>query len=257
MSARIQRNLSSKTASASAEEADGPRMPSHIAIIMDGNGRWAKARSLPVYAGHRAGAEAVRRCVRAAVSQGVQYVTLYAFSSENWRRGPQEIGDLTNLLRYYLRHKVSELHAQGVKLQMIGDRTRFEASLQEEMARAESLTRLNTRLTLCLALSYGGRAEITQAARRMAEAAKKGEIDLGSAGEDDLARFLMTDGIPDPDMVVRTSGEYRLSNFLLWQSAYAELVFLDVLWPDFNEQHFGRLLETYAARDRRFGGRPG
>ncbi|GAJ30627.1 di-trans,poly-cis-decaprenylcistransferase [Acidomonas methanolica] len=233
----------------------GVRAPLHVAIIMDGNGRWAKARGLPVYAGHRAGAEAVRRCVRAAIQHGVRYVTLYAFSSENWRREPQEIGDLTNLLRYYLRHKVTELHEQDVQLRVIGEVERFEPELREEMARAEALTLNNTRLTLVLALSYGGRADIVQAARRMAEAGQRGEIDLNAAGEADFSCYLLTGGMPDPDLVVRTSGEYRLSNFLLWQCAYAELAFLDVLWPDFTERHFAALLADFARRERRFGGR--
>lgn len=233
----------------------GGALPSHIAFIMDGNGRWARSRGLPVLAGHRAGAEAVRRCVRAAVAHGVRYVTLYAFSSENWRRGPREVGDLTNLLRYYLRHKVAELHAQGVRLRLIGELGRFEPSLREEMDRAEALTRGNTRLTLVLALSYGGRADILQAARRMAEAAVRGELSLSAIDETMIAGLLQTGDTPDPDLVVRTSGERRLSNFLLWQSAYAELAFLDVLWPDFTEQHFARLLDDYAGRERRFGGR--
>jgi undecaprenyl diphosphate synthase len=230
-------------------------VPTHVAIIMDGNGRWAKARRLPVAAGHRAGVEAVRRCIRAASSHGVRYLTLYAFSSENWRRGEQEVGDLTNLLRYYLKHKVAELHAEGVRLRIIGETGRFGADLQEEMARAEALTRHNTRLTLILALSYGGRADIVQAARRMAEAVRRGELAADAIDEAALGRFLLTDGIPDPDLVVRTSGERRLSNFLLWQSAYAELAFLDVLWPDFTEAHFTGLVADFARRDRRFGGR--
>ncbi|AQS89456.1 di-trans,poly-cis-decaprenylcistransferase [Neoasaia chiangmaiensis] len=231
--------------------------PQHVAFIMDGNGRWARARSLPVLAGHRAGAESVRRCIHAAIEHGVQYLTLYAFSSENWRRTPQEVYDLTTLLRFYLRHRVAELHAQGVRLRMIGDMDRFEPGLREEMTRAEGLTRHNTRLTLVLALSYGGRADIVQAARRMAEAGARGEVDLASADEADLSRYLQTDGMPDPDLVVRTSGECRLSNFLLWQCAYAELAFLDVLWPDFDETHFATLMTDFAGRERRFGGRTG
>ncbi|GBR28585.1 polyprenyl diphosphate synthase [Kozakia baliensis] len=222
---------------------------------MDGNGRWARARNFPVMAGHRAGAEAVRRCVRGAINHGVRYLTLYAFSSENWRRTPQEVGDLTTLLRFYLRHKVAELHREGVRLVVIGDVGRFESSLRDEISRAEKLTARNTRLTMVLALSYGARADITRAARLMAEAAIRGDLDITQANENDLARFLQTHQFPDPDLVVRTSGERRLSNFLLWESAYAELAFLDVLWPDFNEEHFAALMADFERRERRFGGR--
>jgi len=230
-------------------------VPTHVAIIMDGNGRWAKARGLPAIAGHRAGAESVRRCVEAAIAHGVQYLTLYAFSSENWRRAPQEVGDLTSLLRYYLRHKVAELNEQGVRLQVIGESERFEPSLRAELERAERVTAANTRLTMVLALSYGGRAEIARAASRLAREVAEGRLAAEEIDEARFAKALSTDGIPDPDLLIRTSGECRLSNFLLWQSAYAELMFMDVLWPDFGRTQFADALEAFAKRERRYGGR--
>lgn len=231
-------------------------MPAHVAVIMDGNGRWALERGLPRLAGHKAGAEAVSRCLRAAITRGVKYLTLYAFSSENWSREPSEVADLTSLLRYYLRHKVAELHREGVKIRFIGDLARFDESLREELAKAEAKTRDNSRITLLLALSYGGRGDIVQAARRLAQAVQKGDLEPENITESVFADKLWTVGVPDPDVVVRTSGEYRLSNFLLWQSAYAELMFLDVFWPDFNEGHFATVLDNFARRERRFGARP-
>lgn len=231
-------------------------VPSHVAIIMDGNGRWACERGLPRLAGHRAGADAVARCIKAAIQRGVPYLTLYAFSSENWSRGPKEVSDLTGLLRYYLRHKVKELHAEGVCLRFIGDLSRFDAAMRDELSRAEAMTRNNKRLVLLLALSYGGRGDIMQAVRRVAQEVRDGWLTPDQINEDLFTNHLWTAGVPDPDVVVRTSGEYRLSNFLLWQSAYAELVFLDVFWPDFNEGHFATVLDLYARRERRFGARP-
>ncbi|MBS4074416.1 di-trans,poly-cis-decaprenylcistransferase [Ameyamaea chiangmaiensis] len=223
---------------------------------MDGNGRWAQARGLPRLAGHRAGIEAVRRTVRAAISHGVPYLTLFAFSSENWHRAPQEVSDLTGLLRYYLRHKVAELHDEGVRIRFIGDFSRFDEELRGDLVGAEILTRGNSRLTLTLALSYGGRSDIMQAASRLAQAIADRDVDPARLTERDFSRFLLTADTPDPDLIVRTSGEYRLSNFLLWQSAYAELVFRDVLWPDFDEAEFAAVMALFARRERRFGVRP-
>ncbi|WP_242011266.1 polyprenyl diphosphate synthase [Acetobacter fallax] len=223
---------------------------------MDGNGRWAASRGLPRAAGHKAGAEAVTRCLRAARANGVDYLTLYAFSSENWRREPSEVADLTGLLKFYLRHKVSELHQEQVKIRFVGEVGRFGADLCAEMARAEALTAGNTGLTLLLALSYGGRSDIVQAAQALARAAQRGELDPGLIDETMVSRHLLTAGVPDPDVIVRTSGEHRLSNFLLWQSAYAELVFLETLWPDFDGDCFARVLDIYGRRERRFGARP-
>lgn len=230
--------------------------PQHIAVIMDGNGRWARSRGLPRAAGHRAGAQAVRRTIEAAVGAGVGWLTLYAFSSENWRRPADEVLELTGLLRHYLRQELAELTQQGVRLRVIGDRKRFDADTRAELDRAERTTATNTRLNLNIALSYGARDEIVAAARAMAAAATRGELDPSRLDEAGFERFLSTAGMPDPDMVIRTSGEHRLSNFLLWQSAYAELVFLDVLWPDFSGTDFDQALAEYARRERRFGARP-
>jgi len=231
--------------------------PAHVAIIMDGNGRWAAAKHLPRVAGHREGARAVRRTIEAAIRHGVGWLTLYAFSSENWRRPEGEVSDLTGLLRYYLRSEIAELDANGVRLRVIGERARFAADIQRELADAEARTAANRRLNLTVALSYGSRAEIAKAARRAAEAVRDGRLDPAGIDEQGFADMLSTSGIPDPDVLIRTSGERRLSNFLLWQAAYAELVFLEVLWPDFDDTHFSAALAEYASRERRFGGRPG
>jgi undecaprenyl diphosphate synthase len=231
--------------------------PMHVAIIMDGNGRWATARHLPRLAGHREGARAVRRTIEAAIENGVAWLTIYAFSSENWRRPAGEVLDLTGLLRQYLRSELAELHENGVRLRIIGDRSRFDPDIRDDLAKAEALTSTNARLNLTVALSYGARAEIAAAARRLAEAVRDGTLDPAQVDEDHVAGALATVGIPDPDLIIRTSGEQRLSNFLLWQGAYAELVFLDVLWPDFNAGHFAAALAEYARRERRFGARPG
>jgi undecaprenyl diphosphate synthase len=234
-----------------------PALPAHVAIIMDGNGRWAAARGLPRVAGHRAGVEAVRRAVRMCVESGIGCLTLYAFSSENWRRPAAEVLDLTGLLRHFLRAEIEELHSKGVRLRVIGDRTRFDSDIQRDLLAAEQRTAANARLTLVVALSYGGRAEIVAAARAVAEAARDGTLDPADLDEAGFASHLSTAGLPDPDLIIRTSGEQRLSNFLLWQSAYAELVFLDALWPDFGPSHFADALAEFARRERRFGARPG
>jgi undecaprenyl diphosphate synthase len=232
-------------------------LPAHVAIIMDGNGRWAAARGLPRVAGHRAGVEAVRRTVRLAIEAGVGCLTLYAFSSENWRRPAAEVLDLTGLLRHFLRAEIAELHQRGVRLRVIGDRSRFDGDIQRDLLAAEQRTSANTSLTLVVALSYGGRAEILAAARAAAEAVRAGRLDPERLDESAFGQLLSTAGLPDPDLIIRTSGEQRLSNFLLWQSAYAELVFLDVLWPDFAAPHFTEALAEFARRERRFGARPG
>ena len=228
--------------------------PAHVAIIMDGNGRWARARGLPRAAGHRAGAQAVRRSIEAAIVCGVKWLTLYAFSSENWRRPPEEVLDLTGLLRRYLRQELAEMSREGVRLRVLGNRQRFDTDLQAELDRAEQTTRANSRLNLNIALSYGARDEIVAAARALIAAAQSGDIRAEELDEARFGQFLFTAGMPDPDMVIRTSGERRLSNFLLWQSAYAELVFLDVLWPDFCRADFEFALAEFSRRERRFGG---
>jgi undecaprenyl diphosphate synthase len=210
-----------------------------------GNGRWAAARRLPRVAGHRAGAQAVRRTIEAAIRSGVQWLTLYAFSSENWRRPDDEITDLTGLLRHYLRTEIAELHRERVRLRSIGDRSRFGADITRELAEAEVLTRNNTRLNLTVALSYGGRSEIVAAARALAQEVAAGRLAPDQLTEALFSAHLFTAEIPDPDLVIRTSGERRVSNFLLWQSAYAEFLFPEVLWPDFSQVHFESALADY------------
>ena len=230
-------------------------VPRHVAIIMDGNGRWAESRGLPRVAGHRAGAEAVKRALQAAADHGVEVLTLYAFSSENWRRSDDEISDLTALMRFYLERELNRLTKEGVRLRLIGDYSAFGPEMVEKLERAVERTQANTRLTLVVALNYGSRAEITSAARRLAEKAASGAIDPAAIDEQSIAAELDTNGLPELDLLIRTSGEVRLSNFLLWQAAYAELLFLDILWPDFDEQTFGQALDHFAGRQRRFGGR--
>jgi undecaprenyl diphosphate synthase len=231
--------------------------PVHVAIIMDGNGRWAAARGLPRVAGHRAGATAVRRTIKGALESGVSWLTLYAFSSENWRRPIEEVLDLTGLLRHFIRQELQELTREGVRVRVLGERSRFDRETQAELDRAEAVTRGNARLNLNIALSYGARDEIVAAARAAAKAAAAGTLDPAALDEAAFERLLFTAGMPDPDLVIRTSGEHRLSNFLLWQSAYAELVFQDVLWPDFGAADLQAALAEYARRERRFGARPG
>jgi undecaprenyl diphosphate synthase len=243
--------------SATPAAAHAIACPAHVAIIMDGNGRWAASRHLPRIAGHREGARAVRRTIRAAIESGVAWLTLYAFSSENWRRPAGEVLDLTGLLRQYLKSEIDELKDNGVRLRIIGDRARFDPDIQDDLARAEATTATNSRLNLTVALSYGARAEIVAAVRALATAARDGRLDPARIDESCVAGALATADIPDPDLIVRTSGEQRLSNFLLWQAAYAELVFLDVLWPDFGPEDFAAALAEYARRERRFGARPG
>lgn len=228
----------------------------HVAIIMDGNGRWAAARRLPKLAGHREGAKAVRRTIEAAIHSDVEWLTLYAFSSENWRRPATEITDLTGLLRYYVRNEIKEFHAEGIRLHIIGDRSRFDPDIRHDLTAAEELTRNNTRLNLVVALSYGARGEIAAAARALATDVQHGRLSPEDINEQALSERLFTQGIPDPDLIIRTSGEQRLSNFLLWQAAYAEFVFLDVLWPDFSLEHFTAALSEFSRRNRRFGARP-
>jgi undecaprenyl diphosphate synthase len=234
-----------------------PPAPAHVGIIMDGNGRWAAARGLPRALGHKAGAEATRRTVEAAADQGVAWVTLFAFSSENWRRPADEVRDLTGLMRHYLRHEVGQLVEKGVRLRIIGDRAAFGPGMLVEIERAEAATADNTRINLNVALSYGGRAEIAAAARDLARRAALGEIDPAAIDEAAMGGALETAGMPDPDLIIRTSGEMRISNFLLWQSAYAELVFQPVLWPDYDAGHLRDAIAEFHRRDRRFGARTG
>ena len=227
--------------------------PRHVAIIMDGNGRWAKSRGLPRTAGHRKGVEAVRRTVEAARELGISYLTMFGFSSENWRRPEGEVFDLMQLLRLYLRSEIAELHRNGIRLRVIGDRSRLSADIVTMIEKAEELTRGNTELNLTIALSYGGRQEIVSAARRMVEDALAGRLSPEEVTEESFTARLLTRDIPDPDLLVRTSGEQRISNFLLWQSAYTELVFVDTLWPDFTKRDLEDAIREFNQRDRRFG----
>ncbi|MFC3124720.1 polyprenyl diphosphate synthase [Pseudoroseomonas globiformis] len=239
---------------AALPDAAGPTdVPLHVGLIMDGNRRWAKARGLPRALGHKAGVDAVRRTVQASADAGIGWLTLFAFSSENWQRSADEVRDLTGLLRIYLRREVGALAKNGVRLRVIGDRERFGPETASAIAAAEAATRDNSRLNLTVALSYGARAEIAQAAKAVAAEVAAGRLDLSAIDEAALGRHLSTVGMPDPDLIIRTSGEQRLSNFLLWQAAYAEFVFLDVLWPDFDATHLDQALGEYRRRVRRFG----
>jgi undecaprenyl diphosphate synthase len=233
----------------------GGRSPRHVAIIMDGNGRWAARRGLPRAAGHRAGAEAVRRSLRAAVECGVEVLTLYAFSSENWRRPEEEVSDLKGLMAYYLEREFASLEKEGVRLKLVGDYSAFGPDLSARLDRAVERLDGNRRLTLVIALNYGSRAEIAAAAQSLAGKALAGDIDVAAIDEQAMEAELQTRDLPPLDLLIRTSGEVRLSNFLLWQSAYAELLFLPILWPDFDEAAFRAALAEYASRERRFGGR--
>jgi undecaprenyl diphosphate synthase len=229
--------------------------PAHLAIIMDGNGRWAQARGLPRTMGHRQGAEAVKRTVKAAADLGIQYLTLFGFSSENWARPAEEVRELMRLLRMYLRAETADLHRANVRLRVIGRRDRFESEIVELIENAETLTAGNTGITVVIALDYGGRYDMLQAASRWAQHCRDQGItpDLNAA-EEYFSRFLLTADLPDPDILIRTSGEQRVSNFLLWQCAYAEMVFTEVLWPDFGRADLEVALAEFAVRDRRFGG---
>ncbi len=228
--------------------------PQHVAIIMDGNGRWAHQRSLPRSAGHKQGVEAVRRAVRAALELGIDYLTIYSFSSENWSRPPSEIDYLLDLLRRFIRQDVVDLHASDVRVKIVGDRSALSQDIVLMLEESEYLTRNNQSLTLVVAFNYGGRQEIALAARRLAEQVVTGEISSEDINPDEFARNLYTAGIPDPDLLIRTSGEKRISNFLLWQLAYSEFVFIEEHWPDFTRETFERAIYEYVGRERRFGG---
>jgi undecaprenyl diphosphate synthase len=231
-----------------------PGIPSHVAIIMDGNGRWAKARGLPRVEGHRRGLEAVRRAVRSAIELGLRYLTIYSFSSENWSRPASEISDLMGLLKRFVRNDLADLHRNNVRIRIIGLKNNLAPDISAMLVEAEELTKSNTGLTLVVAFNYGARQEIVEAARRLVADALAGNIGLAEIDEAAVAERLDTADIPNPDLIIRTSGEQRLSNFLLWQSAYSELVFLPMNWPDFDHAAFQSALELYAVRERRFGG---
>lgn len=239
------------------ETPSGAPRPTHVAIIMDGNGRWAMARGLPRGEGHRRGVEAVRQTVKAAIDLGLRNLTLFSFSSENWSRPRAEVDFLLGLFRRYIRRDVAELHAAGVKINIIGSRDGVPADILGMIEEAERLTTANTKLQLIFAFNYGARDEIVRAVRRIAGEVKDGRLDPGAISEATIAAHLDTAAFPDPDLVIRTSGELRLSNFLLWQAAYAELVFVPVYWPDFDRKALAGALEEFSSRSRRYGGSGG
>jgi undecaprenyl diphosphate synthase len=234
-----------------ARDGDAPR---HVAIIMDGNGRWAAARGLPRVEGHRRGVEALRRTVRAAGELGVRILTIFSFSAENWARPPTEISELMGLLRRFIRHDLAELHRSGVRVRIIGEREGLAPDILRLLEEAEQLTRENEKLVLVVAFNYGARQELARAARRIAEAVQKGVLRSQEVTAESLANFLDAPDLPDPDLIIRTSGEQRLSNFLLWQAAYSELIFLPIYWPDFDRAALEKALAEYRSRERRFGG---
>ncbi|QDO98968.1 isoprenyl transferase [Ferrovibrio terrae] len=236
-----------------ASQALAPSPPRHVAIIMDGNGRWAKARGLPRNLGHRQGIDTVRDIVRACRTLRIEYLTLYAFSSENWKRPETEVAGLMDLLRLFIRRELDDLWRNGVCIRMIGDRTKLAPDIVQLIADSEAKTRDNRTLTLTIALSYGGQDEIVTAARRIAEQVAAGKLQPSEITAQVLENNLETAGIPDPDLVIRTSGEQRLSNFLLWQTAYSELIFIDKLWPDFSAQDLADAVIEFQRRERRYG----
>lgn len=235
-------------------DIDLENMPTHIAIIMDGNGRWAKSRFLPRTAGHKAGVETIRKVVKEADRLGIQYLTLYAFSTENWKRPKLEVDALMNLLVTYLRNEIDELHKNNVKLTAVGDFEKLPEACVKELHSAMDKTKDNTGVHLNLALNYGGRNDIREAVVEIAKEYKEGKISLEDITEERIKKHLSTGEIPDPDLVIRTSGEQRLSNFLLWDIAYSEFYYTDIHWPDFDGEELEKAIYTYQKRDRRFGG---
>lgn len=231
----------------------GAALPKHVAIIMDGNGRWARKRGLPRIAGHRKGADAVRRVIEFSATNGVRWLTVFAFSSENWRRPPQEVARLMELFVEALDKDVKDLHENNIRFRVIGDIASLSDTIQQRIARSEELTAGNTGMVLNVALNYGGRWDIANACRRFATEVQAGDANADTLDEEKLEALLCTAGLPDPDLFIRTGGEKRISNFLLWQLAYTELYFTDVLWPDFNQGEYELALNWYASRQRRFG----
>ena len=230
-----------------------PEPPRHVAIIMDGNGRWAQLRGRPRLVGHHAGARRVQEIVEACLPLGVRYLTIFAFSTENWKRTQTEVAGLMRLFKRFISAKAQELNRKNVRVRFIGDRVRLEPRLQDLMDSLELLTSGNTGVNLTIALNYGGRDEVARATKRLAQDVAAGKLDPKDVDDETLPRYLDTCYLPDPDLVIRTSGEARISNFLLWQSAYAEYEFIDTLWPDFSAEEFQKVLARYGQRDRRFG----
>ena len=236
------------------EFVDTIAVPRHVAIIMDGNGRWARARGLPRIAGHKQGAEAVRSTVRACSDLGIAYLTIYAFSSENWKRPATEVDDLMGLLRLYIRRELASLRGEGVRIQFIGDRSRLDIEINRLISESEENTKDNRGLIFTVALNYGGRQEILEAARLFAQNVRDGKLNPEDMNEQLFESYLQSNDMPDPDLLIRTSGEQRLSNFLLWQSAYTEFLFTSTLWPDFKREHLEQAVYEYQRRERRYGG---
>ncbi|WP_370738541.1 polyprenyl diphosphate synthase [Pseudoruegeria aquimaris] len=234
--------------------SDSAGRATHVAIIMDGNGRWAKQRGKPRLFGHHAGAKRVREIVEACPKYGVKYLTIFGFSTENWKRTQTEVAGLMSLFRMYIRKEARELKRQGVRVRFIGDRIKLDKKLRDLMDELEALTEDNDKTHLTIALNYGGRDEVARATQRLAEEVAAGRLKPEDVDEETLPRFLDTCVLPDPDLVIRTSGEARISNFLLWQSAYSEYEFIDTLWPDFSEAVFAEVLAGFGSRERRFGG---
>ena len=235
-------------------KSEAEKVPRHVAIIMDGNGRWAQQHKLPRLSGHEAGRKSVKKVVQAAIAHGVRYLTLYAFSVENWQRPREEVQGLMGLLRLVLREELAEMGKEGVRLRAIGRLQDLPEAVREELHSAMEKTKANTRLDLILALSYGSRVEITEAARAIAREVKSGQLDAEKISEETISRHLYTRDLPDPDLLIRTSGEMRISNFMLWQISYAEIHVTPVLWPDFGKEEFAAALADFARRERRFGG---
>ena len=235
------------------DDASRSELPRHVAIIMDGNRRWAAARRLPRKLGHQRGVEAVRRTVRGAGELGVEFLTLYSFSSENWSRPAEEVNDLMGLLHRFIKADLRELAANGVRVTIIGERKSLSPDLNNLIREAEDSTKHNTKLRLLIAFNYGGQDEILSAVRQITAKVQRGDLDPEKLSREDIENHLYTSGIPAPDLIIRTSGEMRLSNFLLWQSAYSEFLFTDTLWPDFNKSHLADAIRQYGARERRFG----
>ena len=235
------------------QELDPNKIPKHVSIIMDGNGRWAKSKNLPTVAGHRAGAEVARKITKKAAELGIEFLTLYTFSSENWLRDQQWIDDLMGLLRWYLKNQINDLMKNGVRLRVIGNRSRLASDIVDLIEEIEEKTRNNTSITTVLALSYGAREEITHAAQSIAIKVLNGEIDVSQINAELVSNHLYTANIPDPDLLIRSSGDQRISNFVLWQSAYSEFVFSNILWPDFTVEVFENAIYEFQQRKRRYG----
>jgi undecaprenyl diphosphate synthase len=250
----VQRPIPMSKPDTASAALDGIEVPRHVAIIMDGNGRWASARGLPRGEGHRRGVEALRQTVRAAGDLGIAVLTIFSFSAENWSRPASEIRDLMGLLKRFVRNDLADLHKNGVRVRIIGERDDLERDIRRLLEEAEELTKGNDRLTLVVAFNYGARQEIARAVKRMAEQSASGALDPAQINADTLGTFLDTADLPDPDLIIRTSGEQRLSNFLLWQAAYSELVFLPLHWPDFDRAALESAITEYRRRERRFGG---